>query len=184
MRSSSGANAVISLVFVSTGVWPSTTPLAWSRAPSRCTARPSARRAPRTVLPSTAIARTGPLLAGALLAGALLGWFALGWFALGWFALGWFALGWFALGWFALGWFALGVATRRASQPLTAVSSSSASTRCKTRRNVDSLGVARPMPRRSRTETGRSWAHSAIATYERAPASTAHTAAASTVTNR
>src|SRR3954447_839433 len=72
MRSSSGANAVISLVFVSTSVWPSTTPLAWSRAPSRCTARPSAWRAPRADLPSRAIARTGPPLVDALLVDALL----------------------------------------------------------------------------------------------------------------
>ncbi|OZM75460.1 hypothetical protein CFP66_46320 [Pseudonocardia sp. MH-G8] len=50
----------------------------------------------------------------------------------------------------------VGPVTRRASHPLTAVSSSSGSTRCRTRRIVASLGVRRPVPSRSRTETGRS----------------------------
>src|SRR4051812_48111577 len=55
-------------------------------------------------------------------------------------------------------------AARRASQDDTTRSRASASTACKILRKVDSPGVRRPIPSRTRTETGRSWAHSAIAT--------------------
>lgn len=44
--------------------------------------------------------------------------------------------------------------------------------------------LQRPTPNRTPALSGRSWAHSAIATYEQAPASTAATLTASTVTNR
>jgi len=44
--------------------------------------------------------------------------------------------------------------------------------------------LQRPTPNRTPALSGRSWVHSAIATYEQAPASTAATLTASTVTNR
>jgi len=55
IRSSSGPKAVISLVLLSTTRWPRTTPVAVSNAAGRCIARASGPRAPRAVLPSTAI---------------------------------------------------------------------------------------------------------------------------------
>jgi hypothetical protein len=54
--------------------------------------------------------------------------------------------------------------TRLDSQDDSAASSESRSTACRIRRIVDSLGARRPIPSRNRTLTGRSWAHSAIAT--------------------
>jgi hypothetical protein len=65
IRSSSEANAVISLVLPSTTLCPRTTPVAWSNEASRCTARASARsslpraRPPRAFLPSIAISLRG-----------------------------------------------------------------------------------------------------------------------------
>ena len=56
-----GAKAVISFVLASSWVWPSTTPERWSNAANRCLAVRSGPRAPRAVLPSTAIARIWPL---------------------------------------------------------------------------------------------------------------------------
>jgi len=69
--SSSGANAVVSLVLPSTCTWPSTTRACWSITASRCrpgTVTPSALvcREPRMVLPSTASTRRRP--AGAVAA--------------------------------------------------------------------------------------------------------------------
>ena len=49
---------------------------------------------------------------------------------------------------------------------------------------VASLGAQRPIPNRSRAVTGRSRAHSATATHDRAPANTAATAIPNTVTSR
>ena len=143
-------NAVISFVFPSTTDWPSTIPLLVSSAASRCTARPSARRAPRADLPSTAMtlgggaairARPDPALSSG-------------------------ALGCDALGCDGSGVGGLVRAARAISQSDTTRSSASGSTFCRIRRIADSLGVARATvsPSRTRTPSGRSWAHSAIAT--------------------
>jgi hypothetical protein len=77
-----------------------------------------------------------------------------------------------------------GGADRATSQAETARSRASASTPCKVRRIVDSLGAARrPRPSRVRTAPVRSWAHSAIAVNVRAPASTPQIPIASTATS-
>jgi hypothetical protein len=52
---SSGVNAGISYDLASTVTWARTMPVLVSSADSRCTWRPSGRRAPRKVSPSTAI---------------------------------------------------------------------------------------------------------------------------------
>jgi hypothetical protein len=77
----------------------------------------------------------------------------------------------------------IAVAARATSQAEMAPSTASASTACKFRRIVDSLGANRPSPSRTRIPTGRSWAHSAIAVNVRAPASTAQTPTARIATN-
>jgi hypothetical protein len=58
--SSSGWNTGTSSGAPPTWRWASTVRLAWSIQASRCTGRPSAARAPRSVLPSTATARPPP----------------------------------------------------------------------------------------------------------------------------
>jgi hypothetical protein len=59
----------------------------------------------------------------------------------------------------------------------------SSSTVCRIRRIVASRGARRLTPNRTPALSGRSWAHSANATYEQAPASTAATLTASPITN-
>jgi hypothetical protein len=168
-RSSSGVNAVISFDLPSTTDWPSTIPLRTSNAASKCTARPSARRAPRADLPSTAItlgggpigAGPGPApFPGALLSGRV---FPSGFFSGGFFSGGFFSGGFFSGG---SGVGGLVVSARATSQSDTTRSSASGSTLCRIRRIADSLGVARRTvsPSRIRTPSGRSWAHSAMAT--------------------
>jgi hypothetical protein len=77
---------------------------------------------------------------------------------------------------------------RAASCALThapsARSSAAGSTAVSTRQIVTRSGTVRPSPRLARSRGGASAAHSAIAAYDRAPASTAHTAMASTGTSR
>ena len=68
-------------------------------------------------------------------------------------------------------------------QALIAVSNRSGFRRCTSRRTADSDGGAALIPSVAATSTGRSAAHSAIATNERAPAATAHTATDSSVTS-
>jgi hypothetical protein len=158
-------NAVISFVFPSTTDWPSTIPLLVSSAASRCTARSSARRAPRADLPSTAITLGDGILGeGTLGGGAAIR--ARPDPALSSGALGCDALGCDALGCDGSGVGGLVRAARAISQSDTTRSSASGSTFCRIRRIADSLGVARPTvsPSRTRTPSGRSWAHSAIAT--------------------
>jgi hypothetical protein len=79
----------------------------------------------------------------------------------------------------------MGWARCPASQPAITVVSRSASSAYSNRRIIASDGrrCAR-IPNRCATAAGRSATHSPIAVYEREPATTAHTAAASTVTSR
>jgi hypothetical protein len=66
---------------------------------------------------------------------------------------------------------------------LIALSNRSGSRRCTSRRTADSDGAAAVIPSATATSAGRSAAHSAIATNERAPAAPAHTATDNTVTS-
>jgi hypothetical protein len=136
---SRAVNMVISLVLPSTAAWAITTPEPWSRQASRCGAAPSAARAPRTVLPSTA-STTRP---AARRRGA----------------------------------------RREATHEPIARSSAAGSTEVSTRQIVTRSGTAPGSPGPARSRGGASAAHSAIAAYDRAPASIAHTAMAKTGTS-
>jgi hypothetical protein len=131
--------AGISLLFAAMATCPSTVPVAWSRAASKCGAScPVCLRflAPRTVLPSRAITRR-PCT----------------------------------------------TSLRVHSHAPSTWSSRSASSRANSLRRVDSSGAA-ASPIRTRSSPGRSAAHSPIAANERAPATTAVTATASTPASR
>lgn len=77
-----------------------------------------------------------------------------------------------------------GGAVRRLVQAPIASSRASASSACNVRRKVDSSAATGPAPSPSSVTASASAAHSAIAAYERAPASTAHTATPSSPASR
>lgn len=73
---------------------------------------------------------------------------------------------------------------RRCAQAPSTRSSSSPSTRCRIRRIVDSHGTIRPQPNRASSSEAASAARWAIATYDLAPAITAHAAIAGIMPSR